>query len=207
MKFLSPLTFLATLLFASFSFGQTDIEPLQVSLNEDGLLSGKVFAMLENEEAPIAGRITLTADGKTIASEDTDEIGNFSIADIKPGKYRMFGVAGEYIGDQVIEVKPFSKAEYTAVPLKLAPAFNPAAAVQDFGSAPMQTFSSAPVASGPILGGGYAPSGCGCSGGGGFGGGGLLGRGGGLNFRRLALIGGTVGLAVGLSSNNSSPDE
>ncbi len=199
-----PLTTIAIILSASFSFAQTTNEVLEVSLNEDGTLSGHVFTIMENEEAPIAGKVTLTNEGKTVAVKETDATGTFSMKDIEPGTYKMIGIAGEYVGDQVIEVKPFSEASYTAVPLKVSPSFSPAAAMQDFGGAPLQTFSAGPIFSGPVTT-GCVPSGY-VSGGFGGGGGGI-GFDGGLNFRRLALIGGAVGLAVGLSSGPSSPDE
>ena len=191
---------------------------VQVSLSENGTLVGHVFAMMEDEEAPIAGKVTLTAAGRTVSTLETDNTGNFSFRDVAPGQYKMIGVAGSYVGNKVIEVTPFDAAEeateeeaYTAVPLMVAPSYSPQV-LDTYGSAPIETFSgggctacgdSQPAyVEGYSVGGGCST----CGGGGGFGGGGggLLGP---RPFRRLALIGGTIGLAVGISSDSSSPDE
>ena len=179
---------------------QEPSDAFKVSLTEDGQLSGHVFAMMDDEEAPIAGKVALTADGKTISAIETDATGNFSFEDVKPGLYTMIGVAGEYVGDKVIEVTPFSTdGEYTAIPLAVAPKMNAGGVFNSYSAMPMQTFSSAPV--GTQYYGGYTAGGCssGCGGGGGrlFSGGG--------NFRRLAIIGGAVGIAVGVSGP-ASPD-
>ena len=127
----------------------------------------------------------------------------------------MVGVAGEYVGDKVIEVTPFeAEGEYTAIPLKVTPAFEPVA-LEPYAALPLQTLSSAPAVDSNYFGGlSTGCSTCNAGSSGGFGGGGFSsgggvasgGFGGGLNFRRLALIGGTVGLAVGISGP-SSPDE
>ena len=215
-------------------------EVVQVSLSENGALVGHVFAMMEDEEAPIAGKVTLTSEGQTVSTLQTDATGNFSFKDIQPGKYNMIGDAGSYVGNKVIEVTPFDAEleeteEYTAIPLMVAPSYSPQV-FESYGSAPVETFAAAgateyvggytvgggcsscqaaPVSSCSSCGSGVSSCGGGCGGcgggcSGGFGGGGL-GRGGiggrGLNFRRLALIGGTVGLAVGIGTSSSSPDE
>jgi hypothetical protein len=216
MKKLINISWALAIAFSLQSFTSAqDVESkdvVEVTLSEDGKLEGHVFTMIEDEEAPIAGKVTLTAEGKTVTSKETDPTGNFSFEDVKPGLYTMVGVAGEYVGDKVIEVKPFEEeelaGEYTAIPLKVAPAFEPAA-LEPFAAMPLQTLSSAPVLGNSYFGGmSTGCSACNTCGGGGFGGG--FGSGGGfgagLNLRRLALIGGTVGLAVGLSGP-SSPDE
>ena len=226
--------FAMALALPQFCNANNNDEIVQVSLSENGSLVGHVFAMMEDEEAPIAGKVTLTADGQTVSTLETDETGNFSFRDVEPGQYNMIGVAGSYIGNKVIEVTPFDavlsdeseEAEeeaYTAVPLLVAPSY----AAQDYGSfgaAPVETFSAGggcascsqpSYVEGYSVGGGCSTCGGGCStcggggggfggGGGGFGGGGLLGP---RPFRRLAIIGGAVGLAVGISSDSSSPDE
>ena len=204
---------------------------VQVSLSENGTLVGHVFAMMEDEKAPIAGKVTLTSAGRTVSTLETDETGNFSFRDIQPGQYNMIGVAGSYVGNKVIEVTPFSavtavesgEEAYTAVPLLVAPSYSPQV-YDTLGAAPVQTFaggcescgSAAPTyVEGYSVGGGCSSCGGGCSScaggsGGGIGGGGGFGSrgvGGGVRFRRLALIGGTIGLAVGIRSNPSSVDE
>ena len=199
-------------------------EVVTVTLSANGNLEGHVFTIIEDEKAPIAGKVTLTSGGRTITAKDTDPTGNFSIEDVRPGRYTMVGVAGEYVGDKVIEVTPFeAEGEYTAIPLKVTPAFEPVA-LEPYAAMPLQTLSSAPAVDSNYFGG--LSTGCStcnacttCGSSAGFGGGGFSSGGGvasggfarggfgrGLNFRRLALIGGTVGLAVGISGP-SSPDE
>jgi len=226
--FISSVVFALAIALPHFCNANDDV--VQVSLSEDGTLVGHVFAMMENEEAPIAGKVTLTSAGQTVSTLETDETGNFSFKDVQPGKYNMIGVAGSYVGNTVIEVTPFEAepteeaGEYTAVPLLVAPSYSPQV-FESYGDAPVQTFA-APAQSfscgtpeyveGYSVGGGCSTCGGGCStcGGGGFSGGGFGGGrfgggigGRGLNFRRLALIGGTVGLAVGIGTSSSSPDE
>ena len=200
---------------------------VQVSLSENGTLVGHVFAMMEDEKAPIAGEVTLTSEGQTVSTLETDETGNFSFRDIQPGKYNMIGVAGSYVGNKVIEVTPFNavvsvesnEETYTAVPLMVAPSYSPQD-LDTYGAAPVQTFAGGCESCGataPTYVEGYSAGGCSsCAGGGGFGGGGAFGGGGGFGgrgvggatrFRRLALLGGTIGLAVGIRSNPSSADE
>lgn len=196
-------------------------ETIKVSISEDGKIQGQVFTMLDNEKAPLIGKVSLTAfDGESIATSDTDEDGNFAFQDVEPGTYKAIGVAGDYVGDAEIEVTE-SKGEYTSIPLAVAPAAT-GSIIDTYASLPAASFSAAPAVS---YAGGYSVGGCStcssggshsygrvggcssCGGCGSCGGGGLFRGGGGLNFRRLALIGGVVGLVVGISSNPSSPDE
>lgn len=197
-------------------------ESIKVSISEDGKIQGQVFTMLDNEKAPLIGKVSLTdVEGESVATSDTDEDGNFAFQDVEPGTYKAIGVAGDYVGDTEIEVTE-SKGEYTSIPLAVAPAAT-AQLIDTYSSLPAASFSQSPAVG---YAGGYSVGGCStCSGGGSHsygrvsscgggcgscgscGGGGLFRGGGGLNFRRLALIGGIVGIAVGVSSGPASPDE
>ena len=200
-------------------------EIIRVSVN-DGAVRGQVFAMLEDEKAPLIGKVSLTdLDGNTVSSLRTDDDGNFSFEDVKPGKYRAIGVAGDYVGDTEIEVtieeetSETEEGHYTAIPLAVAPASS-SAIFNTYSSLPAASFSAAQFGSGGHFsgGGGYS-SGCGSCGGGGVGfrsfggcgggcggcaGGGLFGGG----FGRLALIGGALAIPLALSGDDTtSPDE
>lgn len=199
-------------------------ESIKVSISEDGKIQGQVFTMLDNEKAPLIGKVSLTdIEGETISTSDTDEDGNFAFEDVEPGTYKAIGVAGDYVGDAEIEVTE-SEGEYTSIPLAVSAAGTTAQIYDSYSTLPAASFSSAPSVG---YAGGYSVGGCsscgtgsysygrsvgsscggcgscGCGGGGGL----FRGGGGGLNFRRLALIGGIVGIAVGVSSGPSSPDE
>lgn len=196
-------------------------EVIKVSISEDGKIKGQVFTMLDNQKAPLVGKVSLTADGLTLSTSDTDDEGNFAFEDVEPGTYNAIGVAGDFVGDQEIEVTE-STGEYTAIPLAVAQT-GTSGIYNSYSTLPASSFSAAPSVG---YSGGYSVGGCStCSGGshsfgrsvstcgggcgtcGSCGGGGLFGGGSGLNFRRLALIGGIVGIAVGVSSNPASPDE
>ena len=203
---------------------ETKKEVVRVSVS-DGAIRGQVFTLLDNEKAPLVGKVSLTdADGKTISSLNTDDDGNFSFNDIEPGMYKAVGVAGDYVGDTEIEVivgeEVAPEGEYTAIPLAVAPASS-SAIFNTYSSLPAASFSalqhSSIGCSGGSCGGYRACSSCGggssrgvgfrsfggCGGGcGGIAGGGLFGGG----FGRLALIGGAVAIPIALAGG-SSPDE
>lgn len=201
-------------------------EVVRVSVS-DGAVRGQVFTMLDNQKAPLVGKVSLTdLDGKTISSLNTDDDGNFSFNDIEPGMYKAVGVAGDYIGDTEIEVivdeEAAQEGEYTAIPIAVAPASS-SAIFNTYASLPAASFSAAPIQSiGCSSGscGGYRTGCSSCGGGGGRGigfrsfggcgggcggiaGGGLFGGG----FGRLALIGGAVAIPLALSGDgDASPD-
>lgn len=190
---------------------------IRVTLDENGILEGRVYAMLGSEETPMVAKVSLAADGKTVASSDTDVIGKFSFSDVEPGTYTMVGVSGEYVGDQVVVVAAKSDEEveeaegvYTSLALQIAPVdvYTDASYV----GVPMDSYA-APVSgcntcgSGVSVGSSYSACGGGC-GGAGIGGGGLFG--GGSSLRRLALLGTAVAIPVALSGGDddmASPDE
>ena len=218
-KFVLALA-LAICLNATAASGQ-GTETIKISI-ADGKIHGKVFAELQDQEAPVAGKVTLTdIDGNTVTTLRTDEDGNFYIADIKPGKYRAIGVAGDYVGDAEIEVTFESADEedgvYAAIPLAVAPST---------GTAIFNMYSNLSASAFSQCSGGCAPAatrGCGSCGGsfggrsfGGFGngsfggyggqfaGGGLRGFGSQFGLARLGLIGTAIAIPVALSA---SPDE
>ena len=187
---------------------------IRVVLDENGTLEGRVFAMVGSEEAPMVAKVSLASEGKTVASGETDVIGNFSFSDVEPGTYTMVGVSGEYVGDQVVVVAANSEAVeeevdgvYTSLALQVAPVDVYADA--SYASVPMDSYA-APVSScgscnscggGVSVGSSYSACGGGC------GGGGILG---GSSLRRLALLGTAVAIPVALSGDDdemASPDE
>jgi hypothetical protein len=204
---------------------------VQVNLTEDGALAGRVVTMLDSEEAPVVARVSLTADGKTVATGTTDVVGNFSFEDVKPGEYKMVGVSGEYVGGQSIVVGEAVEGGDSDFELRVSTAAT--TAVAPFASAPMSSYSPAVVSGGGC----YATT-CGCGaggigasgfgagiGGGGFGagggiggglGGGVLGGGGivsraawgSSSFSRLLLLGGAVAVPAAVSDDDEvvSPD-
>ena len=191
---------------------------IRVVLNESGALEGRVFAMLGSEETPMVAKVSLASQGKTVASSETDVIGNFSFSDVEPGTYTMVGVSGEYVGDQVVVVAPASDSEaeeseevYTSLALQVAPV----GVYSDAGYAgvPMDSFA-APISECGSCGAcdscGSASissfGACGGSCGGGIGGGG--GIAGGSSLRRLALLGTAVAFPIAVSGGAAaSPDE
>lgn len=187
-------------------------------LNESGALEGRVFAMLGSEETPMVAKVSLAADGKTVASSETDVIGNFSFSDVEPGTYTMVGVSGEYVGDQVVVVSTASDLEdeasggvYTSLALQVAPVdvYSDAS----YAGIPMDSYA-APISECGSCGacdscGVSSVSACGSCGGGvggGIGGGG--GIAGGSSLRRLALLGTAVAIPIAVSGGDAaSPDE
>ena len=187
---------------------------VRVVLNESGALEGRVFAMLGSEETPMVAKVSLASDGKTVASSETDVIGNFSFSDVEPGTYTMVGVSGEYVGDQVVVVSTASDLEdeasggvYTSLALQVAPVdvYSDAS----YAGIPMDSYA-APISECGSCGacdscGVSSVSACGSCGGGIGGGGGIAG---GSSLRRLALLGAAVAIPIAVSGGDAaSPDE
>ena len=187
----------------------TEDSPIRVVLSEDGTLEGRVFAMLDSEETPMVAKVSFASDGKTVASGETDVVGNFSFSDVEPGTYTMVGVSGEYVGDQVVVVSESTElgdeeteGVYTSLALQVAPvdAYSDAS----YAGVPMDSFA-APVGDCNTCGveSSYGSS-CSACGGGGGGGGGIAG---GSSLRRLALLGAAIAIPVAIASGSNSPDE
>ena len=187
---------------------------VRVVLNESGALEGRVFAMLGSEETPMVAKVSLASDGKTVASSETDVIGNFSFSDVEPGTYTMVGVSGEYVGDQVVVVSTASDLEdeasggvYTSLALQVAPVdvYSDAS----YAGIPMDSYA-APISECGSCGacdscGVSSVSACGSCGGGIGGGGGIAG---GSSLRRLALLGAAVAIPIAVSGGDAaSPDQ
>ena len=208
-----PRLLLCAALFCAPSFANA-AQPLQnsvsVALDAEGQLTGQVYVLIEGEKTPLAGKVSLTSDGETVSSVNTDRNGNFAFEDLAPGIYTAIGVSGDYVGKQVITVGG-DKSEYTSLAIPVSQGGD---YIYDaYGSVPVDTLSSAPVAGQYYD--GYAVDNysfadyvgscgtCGSCGGGGR----FFNGGSGTRFRRLAIIGGTIGLAVGIRNRDASPDE
>ena len=204
-----PMLAVGLLAFPSNSqAADADQTTVRVNLTEDGTLDGRVVTMLDSEETPVVARVSLTAEGRTVASSTTDIVGNFSFEDVKPGTYEMVGVSGQYVGGQSIVVGEAVEGGETSIELLVSTAAS--TTVAPVANAPMSAY--APVQAGSACSSCAAPavsSSC-SSCGGGFGGGGGIGGGGGAAFggssslRRLLLIGAAVAIPVAIGS---SPDE
>lgn len=190
---------------------------VRVNLTQNGALAGRVVTMLDSEETPVVARVSLTADGKTVATSTTDIIGNFSFDDVKPGTYEMVGVSGQYVGGQSIVVGEAVEGGENSVELRVSTA----ATVAPIANAPLSALSPvqagacsscAPVASSCSSCASPASSCSTCGGGVGGGIGGRIGGGaafgGSSSLRRLLLIGGAVAIPVAISGDGgASPDQ
>ncbi len=170
-----------------------------VYTDENGDLSGFVFTSTGTEKTPVSTEISLVADGKNVAKATSNENGIFTFKSIQPGSYKIVGNE-EYSADMDLNV-----VAYTS----LAPMDAMTVAVEVVQSEPAATAPAAQVISD-----GYAAGvGCVTCGGGYSYGGGVSQRGAsvvrsrsGIGRRRLLLIGGIIGLVVGLSVREASPD-
>lgn len=190
----------------------TDQTTVRVNLTETGALAGRVVTMLDSEETPVVARVSLNADGKTVATSTTDIVGNFSFDDVKPGAYEMVGVSGEYVGGQSIVVGEAVEGGESSVELRVTTAAT--SAVAPIANAPLSAIApvqavgsscsscAAPAASSCSS--CNACSSCGGGFGGGIGGGGTA-FGGSSSLRRLLLIGGAVAIPVAIGG--ASPDQ
>ena len=164
----------------------TAVEKIEV--NEDGSLTGRVFAKVAGEETPVDAKVTLASEGVVIDAVQTEN-GSFSFANIAPGSYTLTGTTQGFAGGQTYDVAPYAGTGCTSCNLGL------------------QSTSDVVYQDSPV----YQGSSCGScgsgGGGGGFGGGGGLGTRG----RRLltaGLIGGIIAVAVSDDDDeDASPDE
>ncbi len=154
---------------------------IRVKLDQDGKLNGNAFAQSGEVKTPLAAKVTLAVDGKTMQAVVADESGQFSFADIQPGVYTITAASSKFLGTETIQVEPVSVVDAS---------LEPAAATVDVPMAAVQ--GDAMIMDMPM---GAVGGSCGSSCGGG-GGGGVHGGGGG--FGRLLPLAGLVGL-VGLA--------
>lgn len=187
-------------------------ETVRVNLTANGALAGRVVTMLDSEETPVVARVSLTADGKTVATSTTDVVGNFSFDDVKPGTYEMVGVSGQYVGGQSIVVGEAVEGGESSVELRVSTAAT--TTVAPIANAPLSAY--APVQAGSECSACAAPAVSSCNscnacsaGGGGFGGGGGSVFGGSSSLRRLLLLGGAVAIPVAIAAGDdaASPDQ
>ena len=186
----------AALIFAAApAFGQmagiqqTAVTPIaqKIEVNQDGSLTGKVYAKVAGEETPVDAKITLASNGVVIDAVQTEN-GSFSFANILPGQYTITGATAGLAGGQSYEVAPYAGTGCSSCNVGL----------QSTGDVVEQ---GSPIYDAPVSACGSCGSGGGgIAGGGGFGGGGGgIGGGGLLNRRTLigaGLIGGVVAIAV-----------
>ena len=167
----------------------------KIEINEDGSLTGKVYAKVASEEIPVDAKVTLAKNGVVIEAVQTEN-GSFSFANIAPGVYTLSGSAVGFTGAQTYDVGPYTGAGST-FSLDLQNTNNLVQqAPQSFQASPIyNTPASATTTYGPAT--TYGSGGGGVSSGGGFGGGRLLGRRfGRRGLLRAGLIGGVVAIAV-----------
>ena len=182
----------------------------RIEVNQDGTLTGKVYANVAGAQTPVDAKVTLASKGVVIEAVQTEN-GSFSFANIAPGSYTITGATPGFAGGQTYQVAPYagtgcscsvglqstSAPIYQSSPVYNAPvsSFQSGGIVSTPGIVSNQTVVSSGIGGGGIGGGGFG--GGGGIGGGGFGGRGLFG--GGLRNRRLlraGLIGGVVAIAV-----------
>lgn len=173
----------------------------KIELNEDGSLTGNVYAKVARDETPVDAKVTLLKEGVVVDTVQTEK-GSFSFANIAPGSYTLTGAGSGYSGGQAYQVGEYAgsgcscnlplystnNAAYQSSPVYNAPVYNsPVSATTSYGSGGVVSGSGGVVSGGG--GGGF--------GGGGFGGGRLLGRRlAGRRLVRAGLIGGVVAIAV-----------
>ena len=168
----------------------------KIEVNQDGSLTGKVFATVEDEDKPVDAKVTLSSEGVVIEAVQTED-GVFSFANIAPGSYTLTGTAAGFAGGQAYEVAPYAGTGCSSCNLGLH-------------STSDVVHQSSPVYDAPVSACGSCGSTCGScggvsGGGGGFGGGGGIGRRllGSRPLLRAGLIGGVVAIAV---SDNDDDD-
>ena len=156
----------------------------KIEINQDGSLTGKVFAAVEDENKPVDAKVTLSSEGVVIEAVQAEN-GVFSFANVAPGSYTLTGSAAGFAGGQAYEVAPYAGTGCSSCNLGLH-------------SASDVVYQGSPVYDAPVSACGSCGGGIGGGGGAGFGGGGGIGRRllGGRPLLRAGLIGGVVAIAV-----------
>ena len=78
----------------------------KVEVNQDGSLSGMVYANVAGQETPVDAKVTLASEGVVIEAVQTEN-GSFSFANIAPGSYTLTGAAAGFAGGQSLRRCPF----------------------------------------------------------------------------------------------------
>ena len=174
----------------------------KIEVNQDGSLTGKVYAKVAGEDTPVDAKVTLASQGVVIEAVQTEN-GSFSFANIAPGSYTLSGASPGFAGGQAFEVAPYAGTGCSSCSLGLQSTSAPVYQNSPVYNAPVSACQSCGTsACGTSACGGGGIGGGGGFGGGGFGGGGIGGGrllGGGLASRRLlraGLIGGVIAVAV-----------
>ena len=166
-----------------------------IEVNEDGSLTGKVFAKVAGEETPVDAKVTLASEGVVIDTVQSEN-GSFSFANIAPGAYTLTGATQGFAGGQAYDVAPYAGTGCSSCNLGLQSTSEP-------------IYQNSPVYDAPVSACGSTCGTCG-GGGGGFGGGGIGGGGGLFTPRRLlaaGLVGGVIAIAVSDDDDDVSADE
>jgi len=79
----------------------------KVEVNQDGSLTGKVFAKVSGQETPVDAKVTLASEGVVIEAVQTEN-GSFSFANIAPGSYTLTGSTPGFAGGQAFDVAPYA---------------------------------------------------------------------------------------------------
>ena len=182
----------------------------KIEVNQDGSLSGRVFANVAGASTPVDAKVTLASEGVVIEAVQTEN-GSFSFANIAPGSYTLTGATAGYAGGQTFDVAPYAGTGCASCNLGLQST-----------SAPIYQTQNSPIYNAPVSACQSCASPCGgsaCGGGiaggrgfgGGFGGGGIGAGGGGLlsgrNLLRAGLIGGVIAIAVDDDDDDVSADQ
>ena len=175
----------------------------KIEVNQDGSLTGKVYAKVTGEDTPVDAKVTLSSEGVVIEAVQTEN-GSFSFANITPGSYTLTGTTAGFAGGQSFDVGPYAGTGCASCSLGLQSTSGPVYQSAPIYDAPVSAYQSLGSGAGVGAGGG----GGGFGGGGGVGGGRFLG--GGLRNRRLlraGLIGGIVAIAVSDDDDDVSPGQ
>jgi len=184
----------------------------KVEVNQDGSLTGKVFAKVSGQETPVDAKVTLASEGVVIEAVQTEN-GSFSFANIAPGSYTLTGSTPGFAGGQAFDVAPYAGTGCSSCSLGLQSTSAPVYQSSPVYDAPVSACQSCGSACGGSACGGSVSGGGGFGGGGGgfgggFGGGRLLGgRLGGRGLLRAGLIGGVVAIAVSDDDDDVSADQ
>lgn len=167
----------------------------KIEVNQDGSLTGTVYANVAGEETPVDAKITLVSEGVVVEAVQTEN-GSFSFANIAPGSYTITGATPGFAGGQAYEVAPYNGTGHAPFNLGLQSTNNvvyqnPTA----FYNAPVSSVSSTVGGGGGISGGGIGRGRL-------FGG-----RLGGRRLLRAGLIGGVVAIAVSDDDDDVSADQ
>ena len=91
----------------------------KIEVNQDGTLTGKVYAKVAGEDTPVDAKVTLASQGVVIEAVQTEN-GSFSFANIAPGAYTLSGSTPGYAGGQNFDVAPYAGTGCASCSLRFA---------------------------------------------------------------------------------------